>query len=370
MPLNDDWVMASANPKATTSSMLGEVILSLAWKFGSVVSVFAVIAVGLLYVKQDSLLYFPEIGGMPRRPGNNPRRYRSPAEHKIPYETHMIQTEDGVSIHSWLLLHPNSLTDKIPTIIFFHGNAGNIGLRLPNAIEMFNLLNANILMVEYRGYGDSETVNPSEVGLKKDAEASLRFLSNHPQIDPKRIFLFGRSLGGAVAIHLAKYAQHQQRVGDMQPLAGVIVENTFLSISKMVDQLMPFLSPFKFLVLKINWDSSKLVSSIQTPILYLSGASDELVPAFHMKQLHELSMKGGSNNPCVRMHIIKDGTHNETWMQGGMLYWEKIKSFMAESISIQVQSAPSRSDSINAITCDDNGSNIEVINDSEMKKLK
>ena len=145
MPLNDDWVMASANPKATTSSMLGEVILSLAWKFGSVVSVFAVIAVGLLYVKQDSLLYFPgmclcldhniyiyllfvyqtaEIGGMPRRPGNNPRRYRSPAEHKIPYETHMIQTEDGVSIHSWLLLHPNSLTDKIPTIIFFHGNAG------------------------------------------------------------------------------------------------------------------------------------------------------------------------------------------------------------------------------------------------------
>jgi len=281
----------------------------------------------------------------------------------------MIQTEDGISIHSWLLLHPNSLIEKIPTIIFFHGNAGNIGLRLPNAIEMFNLLKANILMVEYRGYGDSDTVAPSEPGLKKDAEASLRFLSSHPQIDPTRIFLFGRSLGGAVAIHLAKYAQQQQRLGTMQPLAGIIVENTFLSISKMVDHLMPYLSPFKFLVLRINWDSSKLVSSIHTPILYLSGASDELVPPFHMEQLYKLSMKGSNDSNCVRMHIIKDGTHNETWLQGGMLYWERIKSFMAEALSIEAKS-PSRSDSLDAITCDDNGSNIEVINDSEKKKLK
>ena len=171
-------------------------------------------------------------------------------------------------------------------------------------------------MVEYRGYGDSDTVAPSEPGLKKDAEASLRFLSSHPQIDPTRIFLFGRSLGGAVAIHLAKYAQQQQRLGTMQPLAGIIVENTFLSISKMVDHLMPYLSPFKFLVLRINWDSSKLVSSIHTPILYLSGASDELVPPFHMEQLYKLSMKGSNDSNCVRMHIIKDGTHNETWLQG------------------------------------------------------
>ena len=59
MPLNDDWVMASANPKATTTSMLGDMLISFAWKFGSVFGAFAVLAVGLLYVKQDSLLYFP-----------------------------------------------------------------------------------------------------------------------------------------------------------------------------------------------------------------------------------------------------------------------------------------------------------------------
>ena len=77
------------------------------------------------------------IGEVPRRPGQNPRRYRSPAEHQIPYETHMIRCADGITIHSWLLLHPHSREKKLPTILFFHGNAGNIGLRLPNAIQMF-----------------------------------------------------------------------------------------------------------------------------------------------------------------------------------------------------------------------------------------
>mmetsp|Transcript_17899 Transcript_17899/g.39696 ORF Transcript_17899/g.39696 Transcript_17899/m.39696 type:complete len:177 (-) Transcript_17899:178-708(-) len=112
-------------------------IIPFLWRFGTVVGGLLTVAVGLLYVKQDSLLYFPAIGEVPRRPGQNPRGYRSPAEHQIPYETHMIRCSDGVSIHSWLLLHPHSREKKVPTLLFFHGNAGNIGLRLPNALQMF-----------------------------------------------------------------------------------------------------------------------------------------------------------------------------------------------------------------------------------------
>jgi pimeloyl-ACP methyl ester carboxylesterase len=290
-------------------------------------SVGLVAVLGLvLYVKQESLLYFPEIGGIPRRPGENPRGYRSPEERQIPFESHMIPCEDGVSIHSWLLLRTTdgrNIAPNTPTIVFFHGNAGNIGLRLPNAIQMLQTLNANIMLVEYRGYGNSDSVTPTEAGLRLDSEAALRFIVKHPGIDRTRIFLFGRSLGGAVAFHLAEYAQRQQI-----PLAGVIVENTFLSISHMVDHLMPFLTPIKAFVLKIGWNSANIVPHLSAPILYLAGSADQIVPHPHMLQLCKLSLR----SVLVQLHVIENGTHNETWLQGGNAYWEKIRSFMVQAI--------------------------------------
>ena len=141
------------------------------------------------------MLYFPEISGLPRRPAQNPRRYRSPEEHQVPFENIYIKCQDGVTIHAWLLLRSQEKTER-PTLIFFHGNAGNIGLRIPNALQMLQNLNANILMVEYRGYGNSDNVAPNESGLKLDAQAALDFISKHPKIDPSKIYLFGRSLGG------------------------------------------------------------------------------------------------------------------------------------------------------------------------------
>jgi pimeloyl-ACP methyl ester carboxylesterase len=233
----------------------------------------------------------------------------------------MIRCEDGVSIHSWLLLHPNSKVQKKPTIVFFHGNAGNIGLRLPNAHQMYTQLNANILMVEYRGYGDSDSVKPTEEGLKLDAEAALDFISSHPQIDPQRIFCFGRSLGGAVAFHLAKHAETHHK-----PLAGIMVENTFLSIGTMVDQLMPLIAPLKFLVLRMDWGNDRIAPFLRTPVLYLAGDSDELVPHNHMTKLYEYSSKCSS---YTKMHIIKGGTHNDSWMVGGSEYFEKMRSFIS-----------------------------------------
>jgi len=293
----------------------------LMFRVGSVGTGLLAIVAGLLYSKQESLLYFPEIGGIPRRPASNPRKYRSPSEYNIPFETHIIRCEDGISIHSWLLLHPNTKAQRQPTIIFFHGNAGNIGLRLPNAQQMYSRLNANILMVEYRGYGDSDTVKPTEKGLKLDAEAALNFISSHPQVDPQRIFCFGRSLGGAVTFHMAKYAEQQHK-----PLAGIILENTFLSISKMVDQLMPLVAPLKFLVLRMDWGNDKIAPYVRTPVLYLAGDSDELVPHDHMKRLFEYSLKA---SVYAKMHIIKGGTHNDSWMVGGAEYFENFRSFLS-----------------------------------------
>jgi hypothetical protein len=318
-----------------------DLVIPLLFRVGTVVVGLGAIVAGLLYAKQDNLLYFPSIGGIPKKPSQNPRRYRSPAEHGIPFESHMIECQDGIKIHSWLLLHPDSQRERNPTLIFFHGNAGNIGLRLPNAIEMYRQLNVNVLLVEYRGYGDSDDVAPTEAGLKLDSEAALRFISTHPLIDSSRLFVFGRSLGGAVGFHLANYAQLNSL-----PLAGIIVENTFLSISEMVDHLMPYVKLFKPLVLRLNWDSSVLVPNIRAPTLYLAGSADELVPHNHMMQLYKASNK---SSVLSRMHVVPGGTHNETWLQGGRAYFDRMRSFIAEAMAIQENGVGSSVRSLNSM---------------------
>lgn len=247
-----------------------------------------------------------------------------------------------MTLHSWLLYHPTNGANNVPTIVFFHGNAGNIGLRLPNAQQMHQYLNANIWLIDYRGYGDSDG-KPSEKGLKMDAEAVWDYILNKKleHVDPRKVFVFGRSLGGAVAFHLAKYAERKyydfdEKKGGVRPAlpAGILVENTFTCISDMVDHLLPFVAPLKSIVLRISWDSLSIVPKLTTPTLFLAGAKDTLVPHEHMLQLHRERSQGKVNS-LVKMHIVKDGTHNETWLQGGKEYWIAIQSFLKEVLFAQ-----------------------------------
>ena len=90
---------------------------------------------------------------------------------------------------------------------------------------------------------------------------------------------------------------------------------------------MPFLTPIKPLVLKIGWNSAEIVPKLSAvPILFLAGARDELVPHDHMRQL--LRLAEASGNIFVRMHVIPDGTHNESWNRGGPAYWDAMRNFM------------------------------------------
>ena len=315
--------------QSSTSLLLGN-ILPFVGKAAMSVGTIGVGILALLYFKQGSLLYIPTIDVIGRDNSQNPPGYRSPSEYGIPFETHLIPSVDGVAVHSWLLLHPQSKERQLPTIIFFHGNAGNIGVRIPNAVELFKL-DANVLLVEYRGYGESEPehVKPTESGIKADAEAVLDFILDHPHLEPSKVFMFCRSLGGAVAFHVADYAERTKK-----PLAGIIVENTFESIGHMVDILFPFLSPFKDVLLRNKWDSTALAGKLSVPVLYISGDSDEIVPSEQMKDLYRKS-KESSRLP--RLHSVKGGTHNETWLQGGKDYWLAIKHFMQDAPNKNVQ---------------------------------
>ena len=329
--------MAKSDDMNTTklSSLLFTAVSVIAWRSLQLLFGIGTLTLAGLYWKQDSLLYFPEIGTLPRNPARNPRGYRSPAEYKIPFDDIYIPCEDGVSIHAWLLRRRknDSLPSATPTIIFFHGNAGNMGIRLPNAVQMFQRLEVNVLMVDYRGYGRSDKVSPNESGLILDGQAVLRYVQNHPDIDPTNVFLFGRSLGGAVTFATAQYAQENSNgkgANDIHPLKGIIVENTFTSIPDMVDHLMPLVAKFKSFILAIRWNSIAIVPTLKCPVFYLAGSRDEIVPHSQMLKLHQLTTLSALN----RLHVINRGTHNESWSQGGDIYWDAFKSFLAGAISI------------------------------------
>lgn len=218
-----------------------------------------------------------------------------PRSYGVDYENHFVISEDKVTIHLQFIKLANSDERLVaPTVIYLHGNAGNIGHRLINAIQLFQKVKCNVLMVEYRGYGLSSG-HPSEQGLYRDTCAALRFLRNRTDICQTKIVFFGRSLGGAVALgtaHLLLSAA-SDRLG--LPYA-LIVENTFTSVPEISRHLfshggedVPVLTRFVNVIpnwfYKSRYDSCQKIEEITLPTLFISGLSDELVPPSMMAKL-------------------------------------------------------------------------------------
>ena len=308
-------------------------------------------AVFLLWWCQGALLYMPSFMGrhhLQRSTRHNTAGFISPDEHSMAYSDEWLLTPDGVTLHAWLIPQPTT-PHLHPTLLFFHGNAGNIGFRLPNAKSLYRLCQVNLLMLEYRGYGNSSGT-PSEEGLKRDARYALAWLRQNGSargIDPDNLFLFGRSLGGAVAFDVAAS-------GSGSGVRGVVVENTFTSIADMVLVLMARIATavrrghshameaeaaelkggllersiraLLFLFMTSHWDTYARLPAVRCPVLLISGDKDELVPTWQMKRLHErLSQQGGE----VEWLSIAGGQHNDTYMRGvSQGYWQRFAQFV------------------------------------------
>lgn len=196
----------------------------------------------------------------------------------------------------------------------FAPNAGNIGHTLPIVQALYNKLGYNVVSFSYRGYGLS-TGTADEKGIKIDAQTIMRYLSDHPIIGKTKLILYGRSLGGAVAIYTASLPIASNFV------TGIVLENTFLSIPKLLPSVIPLLKYFKFLVAQ-KWESDKAILNIpkNVNLLFLSGAKDDLVPPEHHKNLFDLA-------PCKNKFFksLPEGSHNDTVMQDG--YWLDFNKF-------------------------------------------
>jgi uncharacterized protein len=231
----------------------------------------------------------------------------TPAATGLAYENIWLTTDDGVRLHSWWV----PAQDAAGTVLFFHGNAGNISHRLASLLT-FHRLGYNTLIFDYRGYGQSEG-RPSEEGTYRDADAAWRHLVGERGIAKERIALFGRSLGGAVAAALAE----QQTPG------AVILESTFTSVPDLGAELYPFL-PVRLLA-RIRYPTLARMPRITAPVLVVHSRNDEIIPYQHGRRIWE-----AARGPKEFLEL--SGGHNDGFFTAGAAYEQAIGGFLARHL--------------------------------------
>lgn len=304
-------------------------ILLFYWLYGGVIA-FLLVCFGLsgvLYQAGDRLLYHPE------QPPHSRVFVPTPTIFNLPFDNLFITARDGTQLHMFLVRQPGEASVRAPTVLYFHGNAGNIGHRLQNVKGLYSHLGCNIALLEYRGYGRSEG-SPSEEGLCMDAQAALDFLQSRDDIASDRIIVFGRSLGGAVAVDLATRSINKERI------AALLLENTFTSIPDIARLIFPF-RIIKWLPVwfyKNQFKSGRKACRITQPTLFLSGLSDQLIPP---KMMTDLYTTCGA--PVKRLARFPAGSHNETWMCSD--YYQTISYFLDEVLYLSRESGLPRAES-------------------------
>jgi len=248
----------------------------------------------VLYAFQSRLIYHPHAEFV-----------TTPASAGLQYEDVALTTSDDVAIHGWWLPHPNPRA----TLLFFHGNAGNISHRI-ESLKIFHQLGLNVFIIDYRGFGRSEGT-PSEQGTYTDAVSAWQWLVGQQGLDADKIVVFGRSLGGSIAAWLA--AQYQP--------GAVILESTFTSIPDMAAKLYPLL-PLRWLSL-FQYASLEKMPSIESPLWLGHSPEDELIPYAQGQRLFE-----AARHP--KQFFEMKGSHGNGFLISGHPYRESLDEFLGE----------------------------------------
>ncbi len=227
-----------------------------------------------------------------------------PADINLTFEDVYLKTPDNQKLNAWFI--PNKETEL--TMLFFHGNGGNLYHRL-DKISLINKIPINIFIIDYRGYGKS-TGKPSEKGLYIDAFSAYDYLVRERKIKPENIILYGESLGGAVAIDLAGKVT----------VAGLITEGTFSSAKDMARFFYPFMPPIFFPVM---FDSTSKIKNVTVPKLFIHSRDDEVVPFRFGKKLYE-----AANEPKEMAEIL--GGHNSMYSDVSDEFIGLLQSFIKE----------------------------------------
>jgi len=255
--------------------MLWNLLITVAMVYAAVLA--------LVYLFQARLVFYPEVG---REVTVSPQSYG------LAFESVKIPTADGEILHGWWV----PADEARGTVLFFHGNAGNISHRL-DYLLMFNRMRYATLIVDYRGYGASSGA-PSEQGTYRDADAAWEYLRAARSVRARDVVIAGESLGGAVATWLA---------AKVSPRAVVLL-STFTSVTDLGAQIYWFL-PVRWLS-RLGYDNVKNLARITSPVFVAHSRDDDLVPFVHGGKLFAaanepkafLEMRGGHNDGFIFTH--------------------------------------------------------------------
>ena len=241
-------------------------------------------------------------------PSPYPDGYWNPTTLGVPAQDIYFNSEDGVKLHAWFIPAPNADA----TLLWFHGNAGNLSHRLDN-IQRLKRLNLNIFIFDYRGYGRSEG-EPDEQGIYKDSKAAYKTVIGLNSVSVDTLFLFGRSLGGICAVETA--LNH--------PARGLILESVFTSASDMSRKVFPLI-PLGWGI-RSKLDAIGNVPNLKLPKLILHGTRDEIVPYDLGRKLFD-----HAGEP-KKFYPIEGAGHNDTYIIGGRDYFNTLNGFITETL--------------------------------------
>ncbi|MBL7081131.1 MAG: alpha/beta hydrolase [Candidatus Omnitrophica bacterium] len=229
----------------------------------------------------------------------------TPSNTGLKYEDVFFDTDDNLKLNGWFIPAENPRG----TLLFCHGNAGNISHRI-EIIKIFNKLNLNVFIFDYRGYGRSQG-SPTEAGLYRDAQAAYKYLLTRKDINKDTIVIYGKSIGANVAVDLVSKVK----------AAALISESGFSSAYDMGKKLFPYL-PVKWII-TIKYDALTKIRNISIPKLIIHSKNDEVIPFKLGEKLFEAALE-------PKEFYQMQGSHNEAVFMAKEEYSVKINNFLSK----------------------------------------
>lgn len=239
-------------------------------------------------------------------PYKYPQGFWQPSAFGLEVKDCFFEASDGTKLHGWFLKKEGANQ----TLLWCHGNAGNISDRLDNLARL-SKLPINIFLFDYRGYGRSEGT-PTESGVYLDALAAYDYVVGEHSVAADSLVIFGRSLGGAVAVELAVN----------RPCRKLILESTFASARDMAKEMFGVIPVH--LSMKSRFDSVEKIRQIKMPLLMIHGRRDQVVPFELGKRLYDVA------NMPKSFYEIAEADHNDTYVVGGQAYINRLAEFLAQ----------------------------------------
>jgi pimeloyl-ACP methyl ester carboxylesterase len=228
-----------------------------------------------------------------------------PSSIDLEYENINFKTEDGVNLNGWWV----PMKGAKGTLLFCHGNGGNISFLL-DTIRIFNSLGLNVLVFDYRGYGKSGG-SPTEEGTYLDARAAWQFLRGIKKIEPDKIILAGRSLGGSIAAWLGR--NYRPRV--------LILESTFTKAADVAD--FHYMIKPGCVVFGNAYNTEERLSRVECPVLIVHSPDDEIIPYAFGRRLFERA-----RTPKEFLEIR--GSHNSGFLESMAEYRAGLNRFISK----------------------------------------